>query len=128
MSSVAPSTRRRHRPWYRKITRGQVGAAIVVIVALLVLVFLWQAARASSSLRLAGKQAQVLQSQIVAGDDASAEVTLRSLTASAAKAKSSTDGPLWDIGAKVPYFGKNIAAVQTVSEVINNIATDALPP
>jgi hypothetical protein len=102
--------------------------AIIVILALLVLVFLWQAHRATSSLRLAAKQAQVLQNQIVAGDDASAAVTLKSLTASAHSAKVHTDGPLWDVGAKVPFLGKNVSAVHTVAQVIDNIATDALPP
>ncbi|MCW2556883.1 MAG: hypothetical protein JWP55_847 [Mycobacterium sp.] len=129
MSVGSGSVRRgRHRPWYRKITRSQVGTACLGVAFLLALLFAFQALRASSALRLAGNQAQVLQDQIVAGDDTSAAVTLRGLQASAHRAKSNTDGPLWDIGSKVPYFGKNVSAVQTVSEVIDNIATDALPP
>lgn len=129
MSSSNPSVRRnRHLRWYQKITRGQVAAACAAVVVLVALFFVWEASRATSALRLAGNQAQVLQDQIVAGDDASAARTLRGLQASAHRAKSSTDGPLWDIGSKVPYLGKNVGAVQTVSEVIDNIATDALPP
>jgi len=129
MSSSHPSVRRNwHLRWYQKITRGQVGAACAAMVVLVALLFVWEAARASSALRLAGSQAQVLEDQIVAGDDASAAGTLRGLQASAHRAKSSTDGPLWDIGSKVPYLGKNVGAVQDVSEVIDGIATDALPP
>ncbi|MDX6276453.1 MAG: hypothetical protein QOJ72_581, partial [Nocardioidaceae bacterium] len=129
MSWSQPSGRRnRHLRWYEKITRGQVAAACAAVVVLVVLFFMWEASRATSALRLAGSQAQVLQNQIVAGDDASAAATLRDLQASAHRAKSSTDGPLWSIGSKVPYFGKNVDAVRTVSDVIDNIATDALPP
>jgi hypothetical protein len=128
MSVAHQSTRRRHRPWYRKIRRKHVGSVVTVIVVLLALFFLWQASRANSALRLAASQAQVLQDQIVAGDNASATRTLHDLQASAGRAQSSTAGPLWDVGAKVPFLGKNVAAVQTVSEVIDDIATDALPP
>lgn len=129
MSVASQSARRGRRlKWYEKITRGHVVAAISAVLVLLILFLLWQASRATSALRLAGNQAQVLQTQIVAGDDASAAGTLRDLQASARRAKNSTDGPLWRIGSKVPYFGKNVAAVRTVSDVIDSIATDALPP
>ncbi len=114
--------------WYRKITRAQIGWAVLGVVVLLALVFALQAIRASAALRLAANQAQVLQNQIVAGDDVAAEDTLEALTESSAKAKGSTDGILWDIGSKVPYFGKNVSAIQHVSEAIDTIATDALPP
>ncbi len=123
-----PVRRRRHRPWYRKISRAQIGVAIGAVLALVGLLFLWDAARASSALRLAGSQAQVLQDQIVAGDDVSAARTLSGLQASAHRARVLTDGPLWNIGSKIPFVGNNVAAVQTVSDVIDNIATDALPP
>lgn len=119
---------RRHRPWYRKITRAQVGWAAVGVLTLLALIFAWQAARASSALRLAASQAQVLQNQIVAGDDEAAKSTMVSLRASSTRAKDATDGILWDVGSKVPYFGKNVSAVQRVSAAIDNAASDALPP
>ncbi len=119
---------RRHRRWYRKITRGQVGWTVAAVLLLLALIFAWQASRASSALRLAANQAQVLQNQIVAGDDASAKVTLVGLSDSAGQAKASTDGILWDLGSKVPYFGRNVSAVQDISAALDGIAKDALPP
>jgi hypothetical protein len=129
-SSSSSSQRRRHRPWYRKIriTRGRLALTIIAVLAVLALVFAWQARKASTALRLASSQAQVLQSQIVAGDDVAAAKTLEGLTASASKARHTTDGPLWSLGAKVPYFGKNVSAVKDVSESIDTIARDALPP
>jgi len=129
MSSVSGSARRsRHRPWYRKIRASHIGLGVILVVVLLGLVFAWQVARATSALRLSGSQAQVLQSQIVAGDDVSAETTLQELTASAGRAESTTDGPLWKIGAKVPVLGKNVSAVRQVAVSIDRIARDALPP
>jgi uncharacterized protein DUF4012 len=126
--SVSQSSRRRHRRWYQKITRGQVGAALAAVVIVMAIFFLWEAYRANSALRLAANQTQVLQDQIVAGDNASATRTLKGLQVSAHRAKTTTDGPLWTFGSKIPFLGKNVTAVQTVSEVIDNIATDALPP
>lgn len=120
--------RRRHRPWYRKITWGHVGFGATMLAVLVLLFFGWQAMRASSSLRLAASQAEVLQNQIVAGDSSSAKVTLAAFRSSTERARSATDGPLWDIASKLPLVGKNIEAIQTVSEVSDEIATDALPP
>lgn len=117
-----------HVPWYRRITRGHVGLAVVGILALLLLYFAIQASRANSSLRLAASQAEVLQSQIVSGDDASAKITLRDLQKSTARAENTTDGPMWKLGAKLPFVGDNVEAVQTVSRVAHDISTDALPP
>lgn len=120
--------RRRPKPWYRRITRERALLAALAAVVLLLLLFGWQAMRASSSLRLAASQAELLQNQIVAGDDAGAKATLGRLQESADRAKGTTDGLMWDIGSRVPLVGKNVKAVQTVSEVIDQVATEALPP
>lgn len=119
---------RRHVPWYRKVTRGHVGMVGIALVLLFLVYFAIQATRASSSLRLAASQAEVLQSQIVSGDDASAKITLQELQSSTARADQTTAGPMWNVGAKLPFVGDNIEAVQTVSRVAHDISTDALPP
>lgn len=126
--SSARQRGRRHVPWYRKITRGHVGMAGIAVLVILLLYFAIQASRASASLKLAASQAEVLQSQIVSGDDASAKVTLQELQRSTARAAQTTDGPIWKVGAKLPFLGKNVKAVQTVSRVAHDISTDALPP
>lgn len=128
MSRTRRRYSRRHRPWYRKITRGHVGLLVVAAVLVVALIFAVQAVRASSALHLAANQAEVLQNQIVAGDDAGARSTLAGLRESTARARGLTDGPLWDLGARVPYFGRNVSAVRTVSEAIDQVATEALPP
>ncbi|MCW2830640.1 MAG: hypothetical protein JWP31_1332, partial [Aeromicrobium sp.] len=62
--AVKSSQRSRHRPWYRRITRDQVLLGLLGLVVVVVLVFGWQAYRASQSLRLAANQAELLQNQI----------------------------------------------------------------
>lgn len=119
---------RHHRPWYRRITGGQVAVAVGAVMCVLGIVFAFQASQASSSLRLASNQAQVLQTQIVAGDEEGAKATLSGLQESTDRARAKTDGPLWALGAKVPYFGKNVSAVRTVAVVADDLATDAMPP
>ncbi len=125
------STRQRgrhHVRWYRKITPGHVVIFGMAVVLLFFVYFGIQAARASSSLKLAASQAEVLQSQIVSGDDVSAKATLKELQQSTARADQITSGSMWRLGAKLPFVGDNVEAVQTVARVTHNISTDALPP
>jgi hypothetical protein len=117
-----------HVPWYQRISRTHVGFAVAGVFAILLVIFAFQAAQANSALRLASNQAEVLQNQIVAGDDEGAKATLSGLQESTKQARDKTSGPLWDIGSHVPYFGKNVSAVQTVAEVVDDIAMRAMPP
>lgn len=124
---MSSSTRRRHRPWYRKLSRDRVLLAVLGVVVLLLVAFGYQALRAGQSLRLAASQAELLQNQVVAGDAAGARTTLSALTESADRARSLTDGPLWDAGARVPWLGRNVSAIRTVAEVTDDVTTRALP-
>ncbi|MCW2771002.1 MAG: hypothetical protein JWR27_2435 [Aeromicrobium sp.] len=124
----ASSARRRHRPWYRRITRDRVLLGLLGVLVLLLMVFGFQAWRATQSLRLAANQAELLQNQVVAGDDAGARSTLLGLRGSTQRARAMTDGMLWDVGASMPLLGRNIAAVQTVAQVADQVTTEALPP
>ena len=120
--------RRSHVPWYRRITPSQVALALAGVLAILLVIFAIQAAQANSALRLASNQAELLQGQIVAGDEEGAKATLSGLQESTERARNKTTGPLWSVGSHVPYFGKNVSAVQAVAEVVDNIATQAMPP
>lgn len=125
---MAATRRGRRRPWYRKRVRQRLTFILAGMAGVAVLLFGWQAWQASQSLRLAANQADLLQSQIVAGDSSGARRTLTSLQESTEKARRRTDGPMWDVGSKVPLLGSNIGAVQKVSEVVDQVATEALPP
>lgn len=120
---------RRHRPWYRRRTvRKRIYGALWAVLALLILLFAYQAMKATSALRLASTQAGVLQNQIAGGDVEAARETLAGLQDSTSTAHSNTDGLMWDISSHIPLLGRNFGAVQSVSAVLDNVAQDALPP
>lgn len=126
--SVPSTGRSRRRPWYRRHLRERLIWVFAGAATLAVLLFSWQAWQASQSLRLAANQADLIGSQIVAGNAVGAQRTLMNLQESTSTARRRTDGPLWSLGAKVPILGNNIGAVQRVSEVVDEVAMTALPP
>jgi len=81
---------------------------------------------ARTELRAAASRVQVLQDQVVAGNRATATAALASLRKHAATAPADTRGPHWSVAGAVLRFGADIRAVQTVSDVIDNLATDTL--
>jgi hypothetical protein len=114
--------------------RGRGLRRILLTVALLLVVVsaavAWvgvDALRARDELKAAAAQVRVLQVQVEKGDRKGAAVTLRSLQQHAAAALAGTHGPHWSAVRALPWAGPNVAAVQTVSEVIDDVATDALP-
>ena len=131
MSSSSRGPRRngrRHRPWYRKVKRGQVGFAVAGVLLVFAVMFAAQAVKASSALRLAASQTELLKTQIVSGDDVGAKATLTALQLSTEDAHDTTDGIMWDIGSHVPLLGRNVSAIQTVAAVVDQVALEALPP
>jgi len=103
---------------------------VVALVAVMVAVVAWvgvDALRARTELRTAASQVKVLQGQVEKGDRAAAAATLRSLQGHASSAFDGTHGPHWSLVRNLPWLGTNVVAVQAVSEVIDGLATDALP-
>lgn len=107
---------------------------VLVVVLLLLLgvaaVLAWvgvDALRARSELESAAAQVKVLQAQVEQGDRAGAKATLASLQAHSSAARASTHGPHWSAVGALPWVGPNVAAVQAVSEVIDDLAVNALP-
>lgn len=96
------------------------------MVALGVIVSSVQAWRAVSALRDAEDLAQGLSDRIVAGDVAGARDRLAAFDRATTTARRSTDGPLWWLGSKVPYLGRNIAALRTVSAASDSVSDEAL--
>lgn len=91
-----------------------------------VLVFL-DARRAEAALRSAVPTVERVQSAVLAGDAASAAPAIAELQEQTATAVAATDGPHWWIAAHMPFVGESVSAVQTVSRVVDTLATDALP-
>ena len=120
--------RRRLSRWYRRQSgRRLVAIGVAVVAALSLLVFAYQAVRATSDLRRAAQQASQLQEQVLAGDAGSAG-TLDALRSSTSSAEAHTDGVLWSIGSHLPVVGRNVGAIRSVSAALDRVARDALPP
>ena len=104
--------------------------AVALLLVVLFAAVAWiglDALHARADLKAAAGQVRVLQSQVAKGDKKAAAVTLTSLQRHAASARASTHGPQWTAGRALPWLGPNIAAVQTVSEVIDGLAKNAMP-
>lgn len=101
------------------------GTVVVLLVALGV--FAWQAVTASRALLDARERADLVQERIRVGDFDGASQALAELRTESGVARDSTDGVLWDLGRRVPFVGRNIGAVQTVSDVLDTATRENAP-
>ncbi|MFL6108618.1 MAG: DUF4012 domain-containing protein, partial [Marmoricola sp.] len=101
------------------MTRRQVGVVVLVLVFFALGYFVWQAYTASRALLDARDEATTVSKLIKAGDFDGANRALGDLRQHTRTAHSRTSGPLWDVTRHIPYLGRNIGAVQTVSEVLD---------
>jgi hypothetical protein len=112
-------------------TSGLSRRRILWIVALLLLAALvafgWQAVTASRALLDARQSGERVQQRIRSGDFDAATRALHDLRQQAHRAHDSTDGVLWDLGRHIPYVGRNIGAVQTVSDVLDTATRENAP-
>ncbi|MEP6800077.1 MAG: DUF4012 domain-containing protein [Lapillicoccus sp.] len=116
---------RRRRPVLRRVL-GVLGLLGVTIIAGLVWVGV-DALHARDELKAAATQVRVLQGQVETGDRRGAASTLTALQEHTRTALGHTHGWTWSVVSGLPVIGANARAVQTVSEVINGLAVDALP-
>lgn len=103
---------------------------LLILIAfglLLVLVFAYQASRTALALTRARTEATTLHKHVVGADFVAAQASLDRLRDSTSAARGHSDGLLWSIGAKVPVFGRNVAAVQTTARVLDDAARTSLP-
>jgi Protein of unknown function (DUF4012) len=91
----------------------------VLLLLVVLATFAWQAITASRALLDARKSGELVQQDIREGRFDAANRSLDDLRDHTGRAKDSTDGVLWDLGRHLPYVGRNIAAVQTVSRVLD---------
>lgn len=68
-----------------------------------------------------------LSDRIAQGDVAGARTRLDAFDRATTTARTNTDGPVWWLGSKVPYLGRNIAAVRTIAESGDAVSDRALP-
>lgn len=105
----------------------RVALALVLICCFAFGLFAWQAVSAARALMDVRQDAEQVRAEIQAGDFDAATRSLDRLGRSTAKAHDATDGALWDLGRRIPLVGKNIAAVQTSSSVVDTVARRNAP-
>ncbi|MCZ4498404.1 MAG: hypothetical protein JWQ74_957 [Marmoricola sp.] len=101
------------------LSRRRVVIGLLAVALLVVALFVWQAVTASRALLDSRERAETVQTRIQAGDFDGASRALGDLQKSTRTAHARTGGLLWDIGRRIPYVGRNIGAVQTVSAVLD---------
>lgn len=126
--------RRRRRRRRRVIGWSMIGAGCL----LLLLAGGWVAFRAYqayTNLDAAATRVQDLQEQLGgdgAGvdslDEAAARQTISDLQSDASAARSAVNDPLYRLATGLPLVGANLEAVGTVSNTVNSLAQDVMPP
>jgi hypothetical protein len=102
------------------------GLVVVVLVGWAV----WLAAdavQARAELASASRLVGALQEAVLAGDRDEATATLQELQLHAEQARDATRGVHWTAAAVLPWVGPNVRAVQVVADVVDDLATAALP-
>jgi hypothetical protein len=85
------------------------------------------ATRARTHLDEAAALVMSLQGEVASGDREAATAKLADLQAHSGEAFRATRGPHWWLASLVPGAGPNVRAVQVVADVVDDLATDALP-
>ena len=86
-----------------------------------------QAQQANQHLQLAVGRATQLRAQVLAGDEAAVRGTVTTIGTDTEQARDALDGPHWWLAAHLPWIGTNAEALQTVTEVADDLSHEALP-
>jgi len=103
-----------------------VGGLVLVLVVAGAVVAL-DARRAQEHLTAAAASVDQLRTQVIAGDEAAVDATLADLQDQTSAAVDASHGPLWSVASRLPVVGESVEAVQIVTEVVDDLAADALP-
>ncbi len=87
----------------------------------------YQAYKARDALQATASDLQEFRDALGTGDTQVARQAVTSAQDSAEAARDNTRGPGWWIGNKLPGIGDDVAGVQTVADVADNLASDVLP-
>lgn len=110
--------RRRRRRWV-------VGGLLLAVVAVAAWggLLAWQAYAAYGHLRTAEDQITQLQAQVASGDAQATRATTEELREETAAARDAVHGPHWSVAAALPVVGRNVSAVQKVTEALDDVAS-----
>jgi hypothetical protein len=109
--------------------RTVVGGVLVLVTAALLLSgwLLYKGLAARSELATVRAEVSQLRLQIDGGDLAAARVTALRMTSHADAAEADTSGPFWSAAQDLPYAGRPLRDVRTITGALAQIADRALP-
>jgi hypothetical protein len=112
-----------------KLRKWHLIPAAVLVLALVfgVGMLVVQGRSAAGHLQTAAGLFSQLQAQIKQADVRGAQGTLSALQLETAAARDATDGVGWSAASKTPLVGDDLAAVRTVSRVLDDLAVNGLP-
>lgn len=87
-----------------------------------------QASSVRAHLTAAMGEISEVQRAVLAADHPAAVTASDRLSQETASAVDATQGPLWAVGEKLPFLGDDLAAVRSVAEVADQLATDVVAP
>jgi len=120
------ATRRQKRPLRRRLVLASVALLCATLAAAgLVAV---GGFRARDHFQRAATLMGTLRGQMTAGDVKAARATLDALKGETAAARANTSGMLWRLASRAPVVGDDLAAVATAARVLDDLASDVLPP
>jgi len=131
VTSADTPAQRRDRPRRGRLGRRRLvlwillGLLLVVIV--LALLMAWQAREANRHLQSAVGQAPQLRAQVIAGDESAVRRTVTAMGSDTEQARDALAGPHWRVATHLPWIGTNAEAMQTVTEVADDLSQEALP-
>jgi hypothetical protein len=102
-------------------------AAVVVVVAVCGVWVGVNALTAKDELRASADDVVALRAQVEQGETERSASTVRDLQRHASAAHDATTGAHWTVVGALPWVGPNVRAVQSVSDVVDDLATSALP-
>jgi protein-tyrosine-phosphatase len=118
---AGPRVRRRGRPALLAVLAG------LVLVGAAVGWLLLRGLQARAELAAARDDLRAVRSALLAGEPERARTALADARRRAARARRLTDDPVWRLSAGVPYLGGPPAAVRTVTAVVDDLTSRALP-
>ena len=110
----------------KRVLRRTLLALGLAAVALLI-VSGWQAASAHRHLQSASERLPQLREEMLSGNQAKLQESASAFRDDTRAARDAMDGANWWLFSKLPVVGPNVVAAQAVTEVVDDLATDAFP-
>ena len=120
-------SRRRRRRFIAYAVAGSL-ASVFLLTLLVTVAFVVQVLQVRDDLEVAQDQLGVFAEAAVSVDVERLEAASNEIVERTQRAQTTSNSVLWDLAAELPQVGNNVLAVRTVTEVVNTVTSQSLPP